>query len=85
MSRLRHADYTEHLKGKTIARVRWFNDAEHRSLSIVFTDDTYVSFTFEVVLDEEVELSDFKGGNLSNERKLIAMPVRLPVKPLEPQ
>jgi hypothetical protein len=85
MSRLRRADYSEHLIGKTIQRVHWNNEQDENffCLSIVFTDETFCSFRFHLSLDEEVELSDFVGGNLSNDRKLTPIPIRLPVKPLE--
>jgi hypothetical protein len=78
MSNLRIADYTEPLKGKTIDRCNWHNEPEedYRCLSIFFTDDTMVSFRFHTFVDEEVELADFVGGNLSNERTLTAIPPR---------
>ena len=78
MSNLRLADYTELLKGKTIERCNWHNDADedYRCLSIFFTDDTMVSFRFHTFVDEEVELADFIGGNLSNERTLAPIPLR---------
>jgi hypothetical protein len=41
----------------------------------VFTDETFCSFRFRVSVDEEVELSDFIGGNLSNDRKLKPLPI----------
>jgi hypothetical protein len=86
MSKLRHADYTQHLVGKTIKRVQWSNyrDENWYNLSIVFEDNTLASFRFNLTIDEEAELSDFVGGNLSNERKLVPVPlVRKPIEPLE--
>jgi hypothetical protein len=78
MSNLRLADYTKLLKGKTIERCNWHNepDEDYRCLSIFFTDDTMVSFRFHTFVDEEVELADFVGGNLSNERTLTPIPLR---------
>jgi hypothetical protein len=80
VSKLRRADYTAPLKGKTIERVHWNNeqDENYMCLSIVFTDETFCSFRFRVALDEEVELSDFIGGNLSNDRILTPLPI--PIK-----
>ena len=80
MSRLRRADYTEHLKGKVIQRCHWNNeqDENFQCLSFVFTDETFCSFRFHFSLDEEVELSDFHGGDLSNDRKLIPTPITKP-------
>jgi hypothetical protein len=80
MSKLRRADYTAPLKGKTIERVHGNNeqDENHLCLSVLFTDHTFVSFRFHVSLDEEVELADYD-GNLSNERELI--PLTIPIKP----
>jgi hypothetical protein len=84
MSRLRSADYTEHLAGKTIKRVHWSNDEVSKCLTLEFTDQTLCSFKFELAGDEEAELSDFASGNPSKHRKLIPLPlVRLPIKPLE--
>jgi hypothetical protein len=85
MSNLRLADYTEPLKGKTIERCNWHNepDEDYRCLSIFFTDDTMVSFRFHTFVDEEVELADFAGGDLSNERTLTPMPLRPPTTSLE--
>jgi hypothetical protein len=78
MSKLRWADYSRHLVGKTVKQVRWFNaqDENFRNLSITFSDDTQVSFRFTLSIDTEAELADFKGGNLSNERLLQPLPVR---------
>jgi len=80
MSRLRRADYTQHLKGKTIERCHWNNeqDENYFCLSFVFTDHTFVSFRFRQSLDEEVELSDFIDGDLSNDRVLTPLPI--PIK-----
>lgn len=85
MSKLRLADYTKPLKGKTIERCNWHNepDEDYRCLSIVFTDDTMVSFRFHTFVDEEVELADFVGGNLSNERTLTPIPPRPRISSLE--
>jgi len=83
MSKLRRADYTEHLVGKTIKRVHWRNDEEWKCLTLEFTDQTLCSFRFELAVDEEAELSDFASGNPSKHRKLIPLPlVRQPIKPL---
>lgn len=77
MSKLRRANYTEHLKGKTITRVDWTNDeTEHyHCLCIFFSDDTMVSFRLYQHIEEEVELQDFKDGNISDERLLTPMPI----------
>jgi hypothetical protein len=83
MSKLRRADYSENLAGKTIKRVHWCNDEQRKFLTLEFTDQTLCSFKFEVAVDEEAELSDFASGSPSERRKLIPLPlVRLPVKPL---
>ena len=83
MSKLRRADYTEHLAGKTIKRVHWNNDEERKCLTFEFTDQTLCSFKFALAMDEEAELSEFVSGNPSTHRKLIALPlVRQPIKPL---
>jgi hypothetical protein len=82
MSSLRCCEYRE-LEGKTIRRVRWSNDLDWPDLGIDFTDQTHVSFKFSLDLHEDGELLDFKGGNLTNPRTLVATPVRLQVKPLE--
>ena len=80
VSKVRHADYSKHLAGKTIKTVRWFNDATEnfRNLSITFEDDTQVSLRFVLGVEEIVELADYKQGNLSNERLLHPQPVRKP-------
>lgn len=85
MSTLRLADYTKPLKGKTIGRCNWHNepDEDYRCLSIFFTDDTMVSFRFHTFVDEEVELADFVGGNLSNEHTLTPIPLRPRMNSLE--
>jgi hypothetical protein len=84
MSKLRRADYTEHLAGKTLKRVHWRNDEERKCLTLEFADKTLCSFRFDLIMDEEVELSDFGSGSPSKNRKLIALPlVRQPIKPLE--
>lgn len=75
MSDLPNADYSKHLVRKTVKRVRWSNYDDWHSLSIEFTDHTLASFRFHLSMEEEVELGDFKGGNLSNERKLEPVPV----------
>jgi hypothetical protein len=83
MSKLRRADYSENLAGKTIKRVHWNNDEKWRRLTLEFTDQTLCSFRFELVVDEEVELSDFANGNPSKHRKLIPLLlIRQPIKPL---
>jgi len=83
MSKLRRADYTEHLVGKTIKRVHWNNNEERKCLTFEFTDQTLCSFKFELAMDEEAELSEFVSGNPSKHRKLIPLPlVRQPIKPL---
>ncbi len=75
MSKLRRADYTQPLAGKTIKRVHWNNEEDWKCLTLEFTDQTLCSFRFELTVDEEAELSDFIGGNLSNERKIVPLPV----------
>jgi hypothetical protein len=82
VSKLRQADYTQHLKGKTISRCNWHNepDEDYRCLSVFFTDNTMVSFRFHTFMDEEVELADFIGGNLSNERLITPTPITRPKK-----
>ena len=83
MSKLRRADYSENLAGKTIKRVHWCNDEQRKCLTLEFTDQTLCSFKFEVAVGEEAELSYFASGSPSERRKLIPLPlVRLPVKPL---
>jgi len=79
MSNLRHADYTQKLAGKIVRRVRWSNyvDENWHALSIEFEDNTLVSFRFALRMDEDAELSDFIEGNLSNEKKLIPLPVNI--------
>jgi len=84
MSKLRLADYTEHLAGKTLKRVHWGNHEQRKCLTLEFTDQTLCSFRFELAVDEEVELWDFASGNRPKQRKLSPLPlVRLPLKPLE--
>lgn len=83
MSKLRYCDYTGNLVGKTITRVRWSNDPDYHSLTIDFNDQTQVSFRFNLTIEEDVELSDFIDGNLSNERSLTPIPIRAQIKPLE--
>jgi len=82
VSKLRRADYTQHLAGKTVLRVTWHNepDEDYRCLSIFFTDETMVSFRFHTFVDEEAELADFIGGNLSNERLITPAPITRPTK-----
>ena len=75
MSKLHRADYTEHLAGKTIKRVHWYNDEKWRRLTLEFTDQTLCSFRFEFAVDEEAELSDFASGSPSKHRKLIPLPL----------
>lgn len=84
MSKLRRADYSEPLVGKTIKRVHWINDKQWRRLTLEFTDQTLCSFRFELAVDDEVELLDFASGNPPKHQKLIPLPlVRQPIKPLE--
>jgi hypothetical protein len=85
MSKLRLADYTNPLKGKTIERCNWHNepDVDYRCLSIFFTDDTMVSFRFHTFVDEDVELADVVGGNLSNECTLTPIPLRSRISSME--
>lgn len=54
MGKLRRADYTADLKGKTIQRVHWNNeeDENYRCLSFVFTDETFCSFRFHLAVEE---------------------------------
>jgi hypothetical protein len=82
VSKLRRADYTQHLAGKIVLRVTWHNepDEDYRCLSIFFTDDTMVSFRFHTFVDEEVELANFIGGDLSNERIITPAPITRPAK-----
>jgi hypothetical protein len=82
MSKLRRADYTSHLAGKTITRCEWSNEPDEAwfLLSIFFSDLTMVSFRFHHFVDEEVELQDFVGGNISNERLLTPTPIIRPKK-----
>ncbi len=77
MSRLRRADYSDALKGKTIARCEWTNDeTEHyHCLCIFFSDDTMISFRLYQHIEEQVELQDFIDGNISNERLLTPLPI----------
>jgi hypothetical protein len=83
MSKLRRADYTHHLVGKTLKRVHWNNDDKWKCLTLEFTDQTLCSFRFELTVDEEVELLDFASGNSPKHQKLIPLPlVRQPIKPL---
>lgn len=84
MSKLRRADYSENLAGKTIKRVHWCNDEQRKCLTLEFADQTLCSFRFELAVDEEVELLDFASGNPAKHQKLIPLPlVRQPIKPLE--
>lgn len=82
VSKLRRADYTEHLVGKTLKRVHWRNDEKWKCLTLEFTDQTLCSFRFELAVDEEVELSGFASGD-SNHQKLTPQPlVRQRIEPL---
>ena len=83
MSRLTLANYTNGLAGKVIKQVRWTNQEDHHSLTFTFEDETMLICRFLLGLEEELELADFKGDDLSNERELVAIPVPLPIKPLE--
>ena len=83
MSKLRRADYSENLAGKTIKRVHWSNHEQRKCLTLEFTDKTLCSFRFDLTVDEEAELSDFASSSPSERRKLIPLPlVRHPIKPL---
>jgi hypothetical protein len=83
MSKLRRADYSENLAGKTIKRVHWCNDEQRKCLTLEFTDKTLCSFRFDLIVGDEVELLDFASGNPAKHRKLIPLPlVREPIKPL---
>jgi hypothetical protein len=77
MSKLCRADYTAALKGKTITRCEWTNDATEniRCLSIYFSDETMCSFRFYLSIEEEAQLQDYKEGNISNERLLKPTPI----------
>jgi hypothetical protein len=77
MSKLRRADYTAALKGKTITRCEWTNDATEnvRCLSIYFSDETMCTFRFYLSIEEQAELQDYKEGNISNERLLKPTPI----------
>ena len=46
-------------------------------------DETILVCRFRLTIDENLELANFKGGDISNERELVAIPARLPIKPLE--
>lgn len=87
MSSLTRADYSQHLVGKVIRRVKWTNDRrEHYyALNLFFADDTLLTLRFDLAIVERAELSDFKDGDISNERELIGIPIRVPVKPLGDQ
>ena len=80
MSKLRRADYSQHLKGKTIARCNWHNepDEDYRCLSIFFTDDTMVSFRFHTFVDEEAGACRLRGRDLSNEQFITPAPITKP-------
>jgi hypothetical protein len=80
VSKLRRADYTQHLKGKTILRCEWTNDQiEHFiCLSLYFSDETMCSIRLHQSIEEEVELQDYKGGNISNERLIAPTPIAKP-------
>ena len=83
MSKVRRADYSEHLAGKTIKRVHWRNDDKWKCLTLEFADQTLCSFKIESAGDEEVELSDFASGKPPKHQKLIPLPlVRQPIEPL---
>ena len=78
MSRLRYADYTKALKGRTVRRVLWTNEPDFHALTIDFDDDCQALFRFGLTVEEDVEL---KNGDAF--RPLDPLPVRAPVKPLE--
>lgn len=77
MSKLRRADYTAALKGKTITRCEWTNDVTEnfRCLLLFFSDATMCSFRFHLGLEEDVELQDYKDGNISKERTVRPTPI----------
>ena len=77
MSKLRRADYTQHLKRKTIGRVEWSNDHPENwfCLSIFFTNSTLCTIRLYHNIDEEIELQGFIDGKLSNERRLLPVPM----------
>jgi hypothetical protein len=58
MSRLRFADYTEALKGRTVRRVLWTNEPDFHELIFDFEDDYQVAFRFVVGIEEDVELKN---------------------------
>jgi hypothetical protein len=65
-------------------RVHWNNEEDWMCLPLEFTDQTLCSIRFELMVGEEAELSDFIGGNLSNERKIVPLPItRTNVNPPE--
>jgi len=69
MSKLKRADYSENLAGKTIKRVHWCNDEQRKCLTFEFTDKTLCAFMFELAVDEGVELSNFASGNPPKHQK----------------
>jgi hypothetical protein len=80
MSNLRRADYTQHLTGKTVTRCEWTNDRTENflCLSLYFSDETMCSFRFHQLIEEEVELQDYRDGNISNERTVLPKPITKP-------
>lgn len=86
MSSLTRADYSQHLAGKRIRRVEWTNDRteHHYSLLLFFDDGTLFTLRLDLAVIERGELADFRDGNISNEREVVPLPIRVQVKPLEP-
>lgn len=82
MSRLTYCEYRG-LEGKVITSIRWSNQEDFKCLTITFEDETICMFRVRLTVDEELELADFKDGNISNERALTAIPIRAQVKPLD--
>lgn len=82
MSRLTYCEFRG-LEGRVIRTVRWSNQEDFKCLTLTFADETIAMFRLRLTVDEELELADFKDGNISNERSLTAIPIRAQVKPLE--
>lgn len=68
MSRLRFADYSEHLRGKTIDRCEWYNeiDENRHCLQFFFSDSTTVIFRLSLIIMETAEL---------DQRELVPLPI----------
>jgi len=82
MSDLRRSEYPG-LVGKTILRAQWSNDLDCCNLRIDFTDETHVSFSFSMTISKNAESSDVDGGDLNTHRRLVTLPARPKLKPLE--